>query len=36
MAFDGAGYARLDFGCPLSVPDEGLSRILRAMEEQSA
>ena len=33
--FDGAGYVRLNFGCPRSVLNEALGRMKRALERRS-
>jgi cysteine-S-conjugate beta-lyase len=32
--FDGAGFVRLNFGCPRSVLEEGLKRMQRALEKR--
>ena len=32
--FDGPGFVRLNFGCPLSVLNEGLQRMQRALESR--
>ena len=32
--FDGAGFVRLNFGCPRSVLDEGLKRMQRGLEKR--